>query len=119
MRREGNIVSYTDEELREKIKREGTLTDWAYVESLTDEEIEASIDFEEEGYPDWSLIYANGHERRTSVEIDVDLLRWFERQGDDYLDQISLVLRKHMSATVRERVEAEIAAERAAETPNS
>ena len=83
MRRDGNIVRCTDEEFREKIKREGTLTDWAYVESLTEEELEASIDYEEEGYPNWSLIYTNGHERRTPVEVDADLVRWFERQGDD------------------------------------
>jgi uncharacterized protein (DUF4415 family) len=119
---EARIVRYTAEELAEKRRREGTLTDWAHVHALTDEEIEASIDFEEEGYPDWSIIYANGHDRRVPTEIDADLLRWFQRQGDDYLDQISLVLRKHMSATVRERVEAEIAAEHAAAqgvSPNS
>jgi uncharacterized protein (DUF4415 family) len=108
------IVRYTAEELEEKRRREGTLTDWERVAALTEEELEASIDYEEEGYPDWSIIYSNGHDQRVPTDIDADLLRWFQRQGDDYLDQISLVLRKHMSAMVRERVEAGIAAEDAA-----
>ena len=40
MRRDGDIVSYTAEELREMRERGEDLTDWERVGSLTDEEIE-------------------------------------------------------------------------------
>ena len=115
MSEEEKIFRTTLEEAKARIARGEGRTNWARVDALTEEELEASIDYEEEGYPDWSIIFANGHDQRVPIEIDAGLLRWFQRQGVDYLDQINLVLRKHMSATVRERVEAEIAAERVAQ----
>ena len=46
MRRDGDIVSCTSDKLREKRERGEDLTDWERVKSLTDEEIEAAIDYE-------------------------------------------------------------------------
>ena len=49
MEKSENIVRYTAEELAEKVRRGEDQTDWERVAALTFEEIEASIDFEEEG----------------------------------------------------------------------
>jgi hypothetical protein len=43
------IVRYTADEIDEMIRRGESRTDWAYVDALTEEELEASIDFEDEG----------------------------------------------------------------------
>ena len=48
---EGRIVRTTLEEAKARIARGEDRTDWARVDALTEEELEASIDFEEEGYP--------------------------------------------------------------------
>ena len=50
------IVRYTAAELDKIVRREGTKMDWARVDALTEEELEASIDIEEEGYPDWGAL---------------------------------------------------------------
>lgn len=42
MKREGNIVTYTSEALDEMIRRGEDQTDWAKVDALTEEELEAS-----------------------------------------------------------------------------
>ena len=47
------IVRYTMAELNEKVEREGTLSDWEAFDAMTEEELEASIDYEEEGLPIW------------------------------------------------------------------
>ena len=46
---EGRIVRYTAEEIDEMLARGEDRTDWERLRSLTDEEVEASIDFDEEG----------------------------------------------------------------------
>ena len=48
-----HIVSYTTEEIDAMIARGEDRTDWERVRNMTDEEIEASIDHEEEGEFDW------------------------------------------------------------------
>ncbi len=40
MQKEEHIVTYTASELREKIARGDTLTDWDAVDAMTDEEVE-------------------------------------------------------------------------------
>ena len=43
------IVRYTADELDEMLRRGESQTDWARVDAMTEEELEASIDHEEEG----------------------------------------------------------------------
>ena len=50
------IVRYTAEELDDMVRRGEGKTDWARVDAMTEEELEASIDYDEEGEPDWSTI---------------------------------------------------------------
>ena len=75
MRRNGNIVTYTDDELKEMIARGESETDWDYVRSLTYEEIEASIDFEDEGEFDFSNVIPGlppmGPKQQITVRFDL------------------------------------------------
>jgi uncharacterized protein (DUF4415 family) len=94
------IVSYTSEELRQKRLRGETKTDWAKLDALTPEEIEASIDFEEEGYPDWGTARRGipGPQQRVTMPIDTDVYEWFEAQGIGYKTKMNEVLREYVEA---------------------
>lgn len=102
MRRDGNIVSYTADELDEMLARGEDLTDWAKVDALTDEELEASIDIEEEGDFDWenaipvSIIL--DPKRQITIRLDQDVLDWFKAQGSGYQTRINAVLRSYVDA---------------------
>ncbi len=52
------IVEYTADELAAMRARGEGQTDYARLDAMTDEELEASIDFEEEGVPDWTTAQA-------------------------------------------------------------
>ncbi|MGE6741699.1 hypothetical protein ACQKGC_15605 [Allorhizobium pseudoryzae] len=61
---EENIVRVTADEIREKIAREGSKSDWARVDALTDEEIVASMRDD----PDWQDL----------IDIDWSEATWVE-----------------------------------------
>jgi uncharacterized protein (DUF4415 family) len=94
------IVRYTAEELDEMLRRGESQTDWERVKALTDEEVEASIDFEEEGDPDWSTNIAGipGPKRQLTIRLDGDIIDWFERHGSDYQTRMNAALRSYVEA---------------------
>jgi hypothetical protein len=51
MGKEGRIIRTTLEEAKARIARGEGRINWARVDALTEEELEASIDYEEDGYP--------------------------------------------------------------------
>jgi uncharacterized protein (DUF4415 family) len=103
MENEERIVSYTAVELAEKRRRGETKTDWAYLDSLTDEELEASIDFEDEGEFDWDNAFVGlpGPKRQITVRLDQDLIDWFKQQGRGYQTRMNAVLRSYVDAQKR------------------
>ncbi len=100
MRREGDTVIYTDRELKEMIERGEDLTDWARVAALTDEKVEASVDFEDEGVFDWSKAQVGfpDPKRQLTVRIDGDVIEWFKAQGKGYQTRMNAVLRAYVDA---------------------
>jgi hypothetical protein len=56
MQNSESISRYTAEELREMRAAGLSQTDWARIDAMTEEELEASIDHEEEGEFDWSNV---------------------------------------------------------------
>ena len=106
MQKSEHIVSYTADELDEMRRRDETKTDWDRVRNLTDGEIEASIDFEDEGTFDFSRVQPGlppPFTQRPMVEIDEDLIDWFKAEGDGYQPRINAVLRSYVDAQRRER----------------
>jgi uncharacterized protein (DUF4415 family) len=77
-------------------------TDWARVDALTDEEVEASIandpDWAEFNDIDWSdaVLVIPPKKKAISIRVDEDVLDYFKREGDGYQRRINAVLRSYM-----------------------
>lgn len=110
MRKTGNIVSYSAEELREMIARGESKTDWARVDAMTEAELEAAIASD----PDWADLpgawykharpcYPKDMKAQIRLRIDPGLLAWFKRQGPGYQAQINAALRAFVDAHERKQ----------------
>ena len=100
MRRYGNTVRYTAEELEEMRKRGEGRTNWEAVLALTEEELEASIDYEEEGMVDWSKASVELPRPKVSftMRYDPEILEWFREQGKGYQSKMNAVLKAYIDA---------------------
>jgi uncharacterized protein (DUF4415 family) len=106
VRRRGDIVRYTAEEIDEMLRRGEDRTDWAKVDAMTEEELEASIaadpdDTHEE--PDWSQAIMGlpplpPARKHISLRLDADVLDWFKATGKDYRARINDVLRAYVES---------------------
>jgi len=100
------IVRYTSDELDEMLRQGEDRTDWDRVRALTDEEVEASIDFEDEGKFDLSRAFRGmppmpGPKQQLTVRFDGDLIDWFKGQGPGYQTRMNAVLRHYVEGEKR------------------
>ncbi len=104
MENEERIVRYTADELRSMLDRGESKTDWAYLDALSDEDLEASIDHEDEGEFDWSTVYVGipGPKQQLTVRFDRDVVDWFKAQGAGYQTRMNAVLRSYVEAQKRQ-----------------
>ena len=109
MRKRGNIVSYTGEELREMCARGESLTDMARVMAKTEAELEADIasdpDFRDEPR-DWYLHAVSvpaPAKTPLSIRLDADIVEWFRQQGPGYQTRINAVLRTYVEHAAKKR----------------
>lgn len=76
-------------------------TDWARVDSLTDDDIAKAVADDPDAAPidiDWSkatLVHQN-KKKAISIRIDEDVLDFFKRDGDGYQGRMNAVLRSYM-----------------------
>ncbi|MDQ3693329.1 MAG: BrnA antitoxin family protein [Chloroflexota bacterium] len=103
MQKNENIVRYTAAELDELLARGEDETNWARVDALTEAELEASIDWEEEGEPDWDSTRAGlpGPHQRLTILIDDDIIAWFRAEagtGLGFKTRMNDALREYMEA---------------------
>jgi uncharacterized protein (DUF4415 family) len=101
MQKSEHIVRYTMAELDEKAARGEDQTNWAYVDALTEEELEASIDWEDEGRFEWSEPYVHRFPaviRTTTVRLDDAIVSWLNGRGGDRLTRIRFALRDFVDA---------------------
>jgi len=98
MQKSGTIVRFSADELRAMEERGESQTDWAYVDALTEEELEASIDKEEEGDFEGAVGYPGlpGIKRETTLLINDEVIQWFRLQDPDYLARINDVLLEYV-----------------------
>ena len=80
-----------------------SLTDWAWLDALTDEEIAAAIrndpdSFEPEpGALEHALVVrARRPQQRLTLRLDADLIAWFKAQGQGYQARMNAVLRAYV-----------------------
>lgn len=77
-------------------------TDWARVDAMTDEELEAAIandpDWAEFRDIDWSdaVLVMPPKKKAISIRLDEDVLDFFKREGEGYQRRMNAVLRSYM-----------------------
>jgi uncharacterized protein (DUF4415 family) len=93
-------VRYTAEEIDEMLRRGESQTDWERVRNMTEEELEASIDLEEEGEFDWDNVHVGipPAKKQLTVRFDEDVIAWFRAQGAGYQTRMNQVLRNYVEA---------------------
>ena len=106
MKKRGDIVSYTDKEIKVMLRRGESLTDWERVKAMTEAELEASIaadpdDIHEE--LDWTKAFIGLPPRKKDIHIriDSDVLDWFKKTGEGYQTRMNNVLRAFFEARQR------------------
>jgi uncharacterized protein (DUF4415 family) len=93
---------------RDAPRRKGK-TDWARLDALTDEEIEASIandpDWQEFKDIDWSkaVLVIPPKKKAISIRVDEDVLDYFKKEGAGYQRRINAVLRSYMQQKRKKR----------------
>lgn len=97
-----NIVSYTLDEIREKLARGEAKSDRARIDAMTDAEIEAAMRDD----PDWAdlmdIDWSNATivhplpKHAISIRLDEDVIDFFKAQGKGYQTRINAVLRHYM-----------------------
>ena len=88
-------------------KRKGK-TDWAAVDALTDEDIEAAVRNDPDAVPldvDWSkaVLVIPSKKKAISIRVDEDVLDYFKKQGEGYQRRMNAVLRSYMDQTSGKR----------------
>ena len=104
MSKNERIVRYTKDEADELLRSGEDLKDYARFDAMTEAELEASIDFDEEGEPDWSVVYVGlpPLPGLAPMQIDADLFAWFEARGPGIRERINAVLRAYVEAHERQ-----------------
>ena len=98
------ITTTTLEEAKARRARGESRTNWARVDALTEEELEASIDYEEEGYPIWEtarMIYDPASKKQITLRLDPDVIDFFKAGGPGYQTRMNAVLRSYMLAKAK------------------
>lgn len=107
---EENITRISVDEIRAKRARgEKSLTDWAHIDALTDEEIMASIkddpDWADFMDVDWSkavMVYPVS-KSAISIRLDDDVIDFFKSGGKGYQSRINAALRHFMTEQKRSK----------------
>ena len=101
MARKAHIVRYTEKELKELVKKDGSCSDWKKAASMTDAQIEAAIadDPDEAGMiMDWENATVELPQPKAvlNMRIDKDLLEYFRKSGKGYQSRINAILRSYV-----------------------
>ncbi len=100
MQNNEHTVRSTADEIDAMRRRGESQTDWARVDAMTEEELEASIDHDEEGEIDWSTVQVGipGPKQQLTVRFDADVVEWFKAQGAGYQTRMNAVLKSFVEA---------------------
>jgi uncharacterized protein (DUF4415 family) len=92
-----------------RLERRKSETDWARLDAMTDEEIEASIandpDWQEFRDIDWSkaILVLPPKKKAISIRVDEDVLDYFKNDGAGYQRRMNAVLRSYMQQKRKKR----------------
>lgn len=113
---DANIVSYTQDEIKEQIKKEGSKTDWKRLENMTDEQIEEAVKSDQDAAPIltkedlknglWIAlkkpIPKDVTKEKITINIDSDILTFFKGLGKGYQSKINALLRSCMESMTKD-----------------
>jgi uncharacterized protein (DUF4415 family) len=98
-----HIIEHPDGRLE---RRKGE-TDWARLDALTDEEIEASIANDPDWSDDWNwgeaILVIPPKKKAISIRVDEDVLDYFRKEGAGYQRRMNAVLRSYMQQKRKKR----------------
>jgi uncharacterized protein (DUF4415 family) len=100
-----HIIEHPDR----RLERRKSETDWARLDAMTDEEIEASIakdpDWQEFKDIDWSeaVLVIPPKKKAISIRVDEDVLNYFKKEGAGYQRRMNAVLRSYMQQKRKKR----------------
>lgn len=103
-----DIKQYSVEEIRAMRARGESRTDWAAVDAMSEEEIEAAIasDPDEAGI-EWEWEHAEvvipKPKEQINLRVDADVLDFFKSQGKGYQTRMNAVLRAYMRSQREKR----------------
>lgn len=108
MKKKENIKSYTTEELAAMRKRGESCTDWAKIDAITEQDLEASISADEDDIHkkiDWTQAFVGlpPRKKHINIRVDVDVLDWFRSQGKGYQTYMNSVLRTFVTSKTQTR----------------
>jgi len=92
-----------------RLERRKSETDWARLDGMTDEEIEAAIaddpDWQDFKDIDWSkaVLVIPPKKKAISIRVDEDVLDYFKKEGAGYQRRINAVLRSFMQQKRKKR----------------
>lgn len=99
---EKHIVSYSLDEIRQKISSEQDKTDWARVDAQTDEDIERAMrddpDWAEWIDVDWSkaVVVVPAAKKSISIRLDEEVIDFFKSTGRGYQTRMNAILRHYV-----------------------
>ena len=101
MARKTHIVKYTNRELDELIKKDGSDSNWEKAAGMTKTEIEASLAAdpdETDMVVDWDSATVDLPQPKAvlNMRIDKDLLEFFRKTGKGYQSRINAILRSYV-----------------------
>jgi uncharacterized protein (DUF4415 family) len=83
-----------------RLERRKSETDWARLDALTDEEIDASIANDPDWSDDWNwsdaVLVIPPKKKAISIRVDEDVLDYFKQEGAGYQRRMNAVLRSYM-----------------------
>lgn len=112
MKKKGNIVRYTVDELKTMRARGEDRTDWKKVDAMSQEEVERLADEDEGPLPKgWEKTVVKGiygmpphvyeafqRKKDVHIRLDADVVEWFKRHGRGYQTRINSVLKAFIVA---------------------
>jgi uncharacterized protein (DUF4415 family) len=99
---EGNITRISAQEALRRIERGESLTDWARVRAMSEEEVEAAAAADPDWHdidPDWvakAEPVRPVRKRRLTLALDEDVVDWFRSQDRHYRSRMNRILRAYM-----------------------
>lgn len=102
MVKDGTTVRVTAEELRRMLENGESLTDWARVDAMSQEEVERLAEEEDGPFEDWRLTSWQDKDGSTFVRLDPDVVAWVLAElGPDLAAQVNAALRGLIAARTR------------------